>query len=303
MKIRLLTALILVFTNMLIAQNLDSLKVTLVKDFHRAFGHMDVQINENVATHYVSEEEVYFKIQVVPQKEGVFFMKQLFEYESGFGYKNNSILNILKVAKQGTSRHFDGLEPNPFGSYTCAVGDTIMIPVYWNKHIIKNKFSDEEEHLQKIYGKIDTLRQWNDKTRQLKWTILNKVEEVNVKEVTSSFSIHRGLRNESVFHAIHFEAIKPGKFILKIGERKFKIIIYPKKSIIAKVVTQVVGNQWDDGVTSAGLPYSYDKTNFLKFATVRVGDTLTFSFMSYVQNSNDPISINTKITIEKLPFI
>jgi len=299
MLLKVTTFLIFMMANVVVGQQLDSLKNHVVEDFSKVFKNEHFSIEDEVTTKYISEDEVYFVVKIIPKKEGTYFIKQIFEYEKDWGYKNNSILNIIKVAKKGTVRHFSSMEPNPLHSSTCSVGDTIMIPLFWNKHIISTKFSKGNQLEQDIYGKIDSVFTVKNLERQLDWKVKNNVSEVNVEEVTSTYSIHRGLKNESVYHSIHFTALKKGSFILKVGETKHNLIIYPAKATISKVVTHVVGTQWEDKVTSHGLPHNYNKQHFVSSMKLRVGDTFVISFLGYVQNVNTPKEVNTTITIAK----
>ncbi len=277
-------------------QDLDSLKETYLKDFKEAFNKERFEIGKMT----IKQDSVknYFEVDIVPQKEGVHFIKQTFQYESGWGYKNNSILTIIKVGKKGTSRTFSGKRPNPFISYTASVGDTIVIPIYWNNHMVANNFSTGNKQEQDIWGKIDLdHKQWKQEERQLPWDIKNKVDELKVIDVFSEYAIHRHLREETVNHTIRFEAIDPGEFTLRIGSVEVPMLIFPKGKSIRKNVTQVIGLQWEENVSSSGLPYDY--TNETKCAILRVGDVIDVSFNSYVQEPKNPLMISTKLEISK----
>lgn len=278
------------------AQNLDSLSNKLLEGFKETFKGQHFKIGSLKINK--ENENTPFEIDIIPEKEGVYFIKQTFEFEEGWGYKNNSILNIIKAGKKEDIRYFNGIEPNASKSFTCAVGDTIIIPIYWNKHIVNSEFSIGEEQEREIYGKIDTKQtSWKNEERQLDWSITNTIDELKVKDVISSYAIHRHLRDESVSHSIQFEAIKTGEFILEIGTFKLPIVIYPKEATIRKKVTQVVGKQWSDRANSYSLPEGYNKN--IEYALLRVGDIITLPFLSYVQNVKNPLEIDLNINIEK----
>ncbi|MFN8254155.1 MAG: hypothetical protein U0W24_00605 [Bacteroidales bacterium] len=289
--------MVLIQFKMLFGQDLDSIGRTYLTAFKETFRHENFVVG-NLTIKQLSEN-IYFEIDIVPQKEGVYFIKQTFEYEKGFGYKYNSILNVVKIGKKGVSRTFNGMEPNPFISFTGSVGDTIIIPVYWNNHVKANEFSTGDERDHNLYGKIDIGSSiWKQEGRQLNWNITNNAEELKVMDVFSDYSVHRDLREETVIHAIRFEAISPGKFILKIGNTELPIIIFPEGESIRIYVTQVVGKQWEENVTSDGLPYHYTKE--VKNAILRVGDKLDFVFLRYGQKVKNPIKLNLNLEVKKL---
>lgn len=277
-------------------QDLDSLRKIYFKDFKETFKNESFEIGDMIIKQ--DSGKSYFEIDIVPQTKKVYAIKQTFKYEDGWGYKNNSILNIIKVGKKGTSRTFSGMEPNPFISYTCSVGDTIVIPIYWDSHIIANKFSSGNNQEYNIWGKIDLQTKiWKQEERQLDWDITNNVDELKVIDLFSSYSIHRGLREETVSHSIRFEAINPGKFTLQIGDTKLPIIIFSKGKSIRKYVTQVRGHQWEDNVTSTALPY--DHTKEIKYAILRVGDKIDVTYNTYIQEIKNPSKSNLKLEINK----
>ena len=59
----------------------------------------------------------------------------------------------------------------------------------------------------------------------------------------------------------------------------------------------MTGEQWEDA-TSLTLPSRYKKN--VQKAILRVGDTIYIHFMSYVQNVDQPISVNPNIEILKV---
>src|SRR5690606_1660614 len=217
---------------------------------------------------------------------------------NGWGYKNNSILNVIKVGKKGTSRTFSGIEPNPYISYTSSVGDTIVIPIYWDSHIIANKFSSGSKQEHDIWGEIDLQTKiWKEEKRQLDWDITNNVDELKVIDVFSSYAAHRHPYGETVSHSIRFEAIKNGKFILQIDDVELPVIISSKGKSVRKYVTQVIGSQWEENVTSTGLPYDYKKE--IESAILRVGDKIEVMFIRYVQETKNPSKPKLKLEINK----
>ncbi len=281
---------------MMSGQELDSLSNAYMRDFQEAFRGENYTIG-NVTVNQKSEA-VFFEVDVVPQEEGVYFIKQQFDYEDGWGYKHNSILNVIKVGPEGTARTLYGKEPNPFLSYTCAVGDTIVIPIYWNAHVVANEFSSGDQQERDIWGKIDPDKEtYKNPERQPDWNINNEVEELKVTDVFSSYSVHRGLKNESATHTLQFEAISPGEFLLQVGDSRLPVTIVPRENQITKYVTQVIGRQWDDRATSTGLPQGYTKEP--ERATMRVGDTINVAFMAYVQKVDNPQKPDLALTITK----
>lgn len=295
MKLKILTILLFIMTNALYGQQLDSIKRVVFNDFSRTFKNEYFRINNEVKTTYLNEDKIFFEIEIVPKKKGIYFIKQIFEYDKDWGYKNNSILNIIKVAEKGTPRYFEGKEPNPYASYTCSVGDTIVIPVYWDKHIIFNEFSTGEEQERKTWGEIDvTLRRlWSER---LDWNVTNNVNELKVIDVASLHIRHRGPITETVHHSIQFEAIKSGEFILEIGTFKVPIVICPQESTIRKKVTQVVGLQWENRVSSSTDRYKIEA----EYALLRVGDIITLTFLEYTQEVNNPKEMDLTIEINKI---
>lgn len=295
MKYFIFTILIIQFTR-LSGQDLDSLSSAYIKDFKETFKNEDFKIGN--LTINKKSECVYFEIDIFPQKKGVYFIKQIFEYSEDFGYKNNSILNVIKIGEKQTSRLFNGKEPNPYRSYTGSVGDTIIIPIYWNKHVIANRFSSGNKQEHDIYSKIDfdelTVK---NKERQLNWDVKNNVVELKVIDVFSDYIIHRSLQTETVVHTIQFEAISTGEFTLQIGGAELPIIIFPQGESIKKYVTQVIGHQWEERVSSDGLPYDY--INQTQRAILRVGDKIDFRIMEYMQKVKNPLKPNLKLELNK----
>ena len=224
---RFLLIILLIQSKVMFGQDLDSLRETYLKDFKETFKNESFEIGDMVIKQ--DSGKSFFEIDIVPQKEDVHFIKQTFEHEEGWAYKNNSILNVVKVGKKGTSRTFSGKQPNPFISYTASVGDTIVIPIYWNSHIITNKFSTGDKQEQDIWGKIDLQNEkWKQEERQLLWDVTNNVDELKVIDLFSSYAIHRHLREETVSHSIRFEAINSGKFTLQVGSVELPVVIFSK---------------------------------------------------------------------------
>ncbi|QLG46975.1 hypothetical protein [Costertonia aggregata] len=283
-------------------QELDSVQKLLFNNFVKVFENEHFAIQDRVQQKVIHDEALYFLFKIVPKKEGNYFIKQVFEHKPGWGYKKNSILNVVKAVKKGTPRFFSGIEPSPFNSPTCWVGDTIVIPIFWNKNIVTSDFSKGEKTEREIYGKMDTVSTYNNRDRQLNWKITNMVNEVKVEGVSSSYAVHRHLKDETVSHNIRLKAIQPGKFILKIGAVRHKLMIYPKDRNITKTVTQVIGLQWEGKTTSYALPPGYSKSHFVPYGKLRVGDTIAFTFLSYVQAVNNPQNIDPTIIVQKLAF-
>ncbi|MCF6347881.1 MAG: hypothetical protein L3J20_06235 [Flavobacteriaceae bacterium] len=292
MKIKILTILF-IMTNVLYGQQLDSIKKIVFNDFSKTFKNESFRINDDVKTTYMNEDnedEIFFEIEIVPQKKGIYFIKQIF----GWGLRYDSILNIIKVAEKGTPRYFEGTEPDPYTSYTCSVGDTIIIPVYWDKHIVFNEFSTGEELERKILEKIDTT-QTRSEGERLDWNITNNVNELKVIDVFSRTSSHHVY--PSLYRLITFKAIKSGEFILEIGTFKVPIVIYPQESAIRKKVTQVEGTQYYNSDLRASTRW-YKKEP--EYALLRVGDFITLTFLEYEQEINNPKKIDLTIEINKI---
>ena len=296
---RLLILLLLTPYNIMLGQDLEAIQIAYFEDFKATFKHEHFEIGNMTMRHRSGKGG--FEIEIIPQKEGKYFIKQIFTYEDGWGYKNNSILNVIKVGRRGTPRVFNGKQPNSAYSYTCWVGDTIVIPVYWSSHVIANEFSTGDQKERDIWGALDLNKPvWKQKERQMDWEITNHVDELKVIGVYTSYAIHRHLRDESVGHQIQFEAIHPGKFTLKIGDATLPVIIVSHDQSIRKYVTQAVGHQWEERVTSTGLPLDY--MNEPKHALLRVGDQISLTFNSYVQSVEDPLPQDLKLAVTKKRF-
>ncbi|MDB4292509.1 hypothetical protein N9954_03825 [Maribacter sp.] len=299
MNTKILIALLLTITNSVYGQELEALQTLLFDDFSEVFKEEGFEILDTVETKIISEDEIYFLMKVIPKNEGTYFIKQLFEHKPDWGYKNNSILNIIKASKKGTPRFFNGLEPSLAYSSSCWIGDTIGVPVFWNKHINTSKFAKAEKREREIYGKREALSTHKKETGQLDWRFTNTVAEVSVKDISTGYAVYRHLREELVSHTIRLKAVKQGEFTLRIGEIEQKLSIHPKENNISKTVTQVVGKQWE-GATSYSLPPGYDKSHFVKQPELRVGDMTTITFLSYTQEVKKPKKVYTYIEIHKL---
>lgn len=164
--------------------------------------------------------------------------------------------------------------------------------------MVSNKFSTGEEKEREIWGKINfdkTTRK--DEERQPNWNIINNVDELRVIDLFSDYKIHRDLKSETVVHTIRFEAISSGEFTLQIGNERLALIITPQEENLKKYVTQVIGYQWDEGVSSSGLPYDYPKQT--KRAILRIGDIIDFTFMTYKQVAKNPLKPNLEVKVNK----
>ncbi len=286
------------FPILLMGQEKRDLSKQLNKKFYNTFKNESFEISD-YSIKKAPNGTQYWIIDIVPQKAGVYFLKHLFQYiENWGGYKNNSVMYVIKVGDTGTPRLFSEKEPNPYTSMTCRVDDTISIPVYLDKHIENHEFSlEEEKRIRDIYRKTDTVNEYPRNSRTPKWKVTNHVEELNFIRINSNFAIHRHLRNESVTHSVTFEAIKTGVFIIKIRNKELPIIIKHRNAKISKLVTQTVGYQWEGNGASYSLPYKFHKE--MKYALLRVGDILNISFMSYVQNVKNPKVIDLNVSIIK----
>jgi len=278
---RFLIFILLIQSQVILGQDLDSLRKALLKDFKETFSEKSFEIGSMTAKQ--DSVKNYFEIDIVPQKEGVYLIKQNIKYENGWRYKSNSILNIIKVGKKGISRTFSGIEPNPSFGFTSSVGDTIVIPIYWNNHIVENKFSSGNEREQEIYG---------EKRKRFNWNIKNNIDELEVVDVSSSYVIYKDVIHESVDHTIEFEAIEPGEFTLQLRNVELPVIIFPKGKSIRKYVTKIVNASYN------GLPYDYSRQK-IECAILRVGDKINVTFESYVQEIKNPFKPNLKLEINK----
>ncbi len=295
MKKYILLKLLLFFTCVLFGQSKDFVR-SLREDFHKTFENENFGILQDKIKKDPKGNK-YWLVDIVPQKSGVYFIKHLFENKDDWGRKNNSILYTIKAGEKGTVRYFRWKEPDREMSHTCWVGDTITIPVYLSSHIASHKFSLEEDlHTQSIYGCIDSVKNFFGK-RNPKWKVTNNADELGFKDVLSSESIHRGLRNETVRHSMVFEALRPGAFILEIGNVKMPIIIRSQEKAIRKLVTNHIGDQWEGRGRSDSLPYGYHKE--MKYAVLRVGDIINIEFMFFFQEVNKPVEINYNIEVNK----
>lgn len=260
------------------------------KEFVKTFENDSLKIGKDTVRTGRNGVE-YWLVDIIPQKPGIYYLKHLFINQDDWGYKNNSFLHVLKVAKKGTARFISNTEP-VYG-YDCWVGDTIVIPIRLDKHITSHSFSAERDA---VYGKIHSFITPENK-RSLKWYIMSTIPELEFIKIVSSYSVHRGLKNESVNHKVLFQAIKPGHFNISLNEKEYPIIILPKNKSFRKLSTHVLGKMWDDHASSAK-----NRAYWTEHAILRVGDTIAIDFLNYVQEINKPKKINTTLGVKKTGF-
>ena len=213
------------------SQDLDKVNRKVLHDFKKQYKNQPIKILSSTINQE-QEDITYFDIEIIPLESRTYFFRQVFQNEDNWGYKNNSLLNIVKVGPTDSTRYFSGIEPNPYRSYTCLIGDTVVIPVYWDNHVIRNKFTATEQRIKDIYGTIE-FHQGRD-TSRIDWNPKLRIQELKIVGFNSSYAIHRGLQEESVNHSIKFEAIKAGEFTIQILDQKMEFSIVPKYTKIKK---------------------------------------------------------------------
>ncbi|MGD1839591.1 MAG: hypothetical protein ACFB0B_01630 [Thermonemataceae bacterium] len=277
-------------------QDLDSLSKVFLKDFKETFETENLEVGE--VTIRQEEYAVHFDIEVIPKKEGLHFMKQVFTFEQGYGYRNNSILSIIRAGKKGANRYFDSIEPNLYRGYTCVVGDTILVPVYWNKHVVQSSFYKADEQGREWVKPLSEQQAVEPRGEQLDWEVTNQVEELQVNQVTSGYATHRSLKTQSVYHTMQLKAIKPGAFTLRIKDRTLPVVIYPSEANIRKLLTLAIGKQWSERATSHSSPPGYKKE--AQSMLLRVGDIINVTFMMYEEQTDRPVEIDLEVAVNKV---
>ncbi len=288
---------IILFSISIHGQDFEMVRKQIIYELKEVLEKENFEIGKCKMTN--KHEKVFFETEIIPQKEGVFFIQHQFEQRIGTDTFVYDYRNIIKVGKKGVSRYLSGRK-TVYESNNCWIGDTIILSVVWMEYMLNNKFTMGKET--GILGEVDsTFKQYRNKqpNRQHDWNFVNHVEELKIIDTVSSYAVFRSLTKFGVNHNIIFEAIKPGKFVLEVGEASLVVNIHPKNKVL-KIANHIVIGRVSYSYRSGSSYNAKNTSAFPESAELRVGDILQFTFMSYIQHRNEPEIINTDIEIKKV---